>query len=52
MRGSVQEAERIATTTPGAFFVHQFNIPIDREIHRQTTGLRSGATPAERSTLW
>lgn len=38
VRGSVEEAERIANTTPGAFFVNQFIIPINREIHRQTTG--------------
>ncbi|SBS71697.1 Cysteine synthase, chloroplastic/chromoplastic [uncultured Mycobacterium sp.] len=38
VRGSVEEAERIANNTPGAFFVHQFIIPINREIHRQTTG--------------
>ncbi|NTY58025.1 pyridoxal-phosphate dependent enzyme [Mycolicibacterium sphagni] len=38
VRGSVEEAERIANSTPGAFFVHQFIIPINREIHRQTTG--------------
>ncbi|MBB3753993.1 cysteine synthase A [Mycolicibacterium sp. BK634] len=38
VRGSVEEAERIAARTPGAFFVNQFIIPINREIHRQTTG--------------
>lgn len=38
VRGSVEEAERIAQQTPGAFFVNQFIIPINREIHRQTTG--------------
>lgn len=38
VRGSVEEAERIAEQTPGAFFVNQFIIPINREIHRQTTG--------------
>jgi len=38
VRGSVEEAERIARTTPGAFFVNQFIIPINREIHRETTG--------------
>jgi cysteine synthase A len=38
VRGSVEEAERIANQTPGAFFVNQFIIPINREIHRTTTG--------------
>ena len=38
VRGSVEEAERIASNTPGAFFVNQFIIPINREIHRETTG--------------
>jgi cysteine synthase len=38
VRGSVEEAERIADQTPGAFFVNQFIIPINREIHRETTG--------------
>ena len=38
VRGSVEEAERIANSTPGAFFVNQFIIPINREVHRQTTG--------------
>ncbi|KAA0099351.1 PLP-dependent cysteine synthase family protein [Mycolicibacterium sp. P1-5] len=38
VRGSVEEAERIADSTPGAFFVNQFIIPINREIHRRTTG--------------
>ena len=38
VRGSVEEAERIANQTPGAFFVNQFIIPINREIHRVTTG--------------
>jgi cysteine synthase len=38
VRGSVEEAERIADRTPGAFFVNQFIIPINREIHRETTG--------------
>jgi cysteine synthase A len=38
VRGSVEEAERIADRTPGAFFVNQFIIPINREIHRTTTG--------------
>ena len=38
VRGSVEEAERIADETPGAFFVNQFIIPINREIHRLTTG--------------
>jgi cysteine synthase A len=38
VRGSVEEGERIAKRTPGAFFVNQFIIPVNREIHRQTTG--------------
>jgi cysteine synthase len=38
VRGSVEEAERIANQTPNAFFVNQFIIPINREIHRTTTG--------------
>jgi len=38
VQGSVDEAERIADQTPGAFFVNQFIIPINREIHRETTG--------------
>jgi cysteine synthase A len=38
VRGSVEEAERIASNTPGAFFVNQFIIPINREVHRETTG--------------
>jgi cysteine synthase A len=38
VRGSVEEAERIASRTPGAFFVNQFIIPINREVHRETTG--------------
>ena len=38
VRGSVEEAQRIADTTPGAFFVNQFVIPVNREIHRITTG--------------
>jgi cysteine synthase len=38
VRGSVEEAERIANETPGAFYVNQFIIPINREIHRTTTG--------------
>ncbi len=41
VRGSVEEAERIASITPGAFFVNQFIIPINREIHRTTTGARN-----------
>lgn len=38
VQGSVDEAERIANQTPGAFFVNQFIISINREIHRETTG--------------
>jgi cysteine synthase A len=38
VRGSVEEAERITNNTPGAFFVNQFVIPINREVHRATTG--------------
>ncbi|CAJ1580030.1 cysteine synthase family protein [[Mycobacterium] wendilense] len=38
VRGSLEEAERIATRTPGAFFLNQFTIPVNREVHRETTG--------------
>jgi cysteine synthase len=38
VRGSVEEAERIANQTPNSFYVNQFIIPINREIHRTTTG--------------
>ncbi len=38
VRGSLEEAERIATRTPGAFFLNQFTIPVNRQVHRETTG--------------
>lgn len=37
MRGAIEEAERLAQKTPGAFMTQQFKNPANPKIHRETT---------------
>ncbi len=38
MQGAIEEAERLARETPGAFIPGQFDNPVNPEAHRRTTG--------------
>jgi len=38
MKGAIERAEKIVSTTDGAFMAQQFSNPANPEIHKQTTG--------------
>ena len=38
-RGAVDEAQRLAKTTPGAVLLDQFSNPANPAVHRRTTGV-------------